>query len=993
MAGPGGTTVTAGGGTPAASGITGPGAGAHVAAVPVALAGNTLTLTPPASALTGSGITYPVYIDPSLNTNASWWTQVDSGFPTTSYWNESGDLQAGYDDWPGNNGMGKARSFVRLPMPNINTDAVVSSADLYMDDVWSADGCTATAAQLYSTTGISSATTWNNQPTWQTDLQQQSLAFVTGSSGCGSYKDDVTWSSNALTNLIQHNITVGQAGQTFGIRAASETDDLQWKQYHNPGGGYIHLSVTYNDPPNQPSNPATEPVGGCHTSSTNPPVIGLDDLTLSATVSDNDGDNNLTTQFILHNSDNTTAWDSANHNANVVKGNGDTAPETALTRTVMQGLHSGEWTYYWQAKTTDGVVSQASSLSGKCWFTYNPLAPSSDITISVPATGTLGQTITGSFSPASSCSPTTTPCPASYVYELGARTPQTVTADSSGTAGSVPITIPQTGPIQLTVYAVASGGNYSAPVAGPVITGTPPATAYKDGYFTGGTYPDLLFTRPGTKPSLWLATGSGNGTLSPPVDIGSLGTTINAGSDGPGDWNGAIVLHGAFTSPADKVQDVMAYYPATGSGEIVAGDGTAGTLQPVSGNVSTVKTANMQNPNTGANAVQLVAAGNVSGLSTGTDDLLGISGNSTSPNNYELDLYTNGYCASCASTGGYLWNLALTITAPDGTSDWNNYTLATAANPASTVLFALNASTGALWECATPYQSLVQPVQQGGTGACNWARLTVPWGASPPQLASADINHAGQTELWTLASGTATAYTLGGTTLSSEATGTDVSGPLNDWPVTDGSDLAQGSAAPNATDTITGNTAALSATGATWNGDDYFNTNISLDGTAGYLTPPAGTIPSSATSPKIEVWFRTTTPGGVLVSLQSGTISSGSTTSWDPVMYIGTDGHLYAEWWKGSASPAISASPVDDGLWHHAWLTGTGTSQSLYVDNQPGVGLGGTINLSGQGQNLYFGTGYIGGNWPAEPNNQKTAKPWYFNGDLADIYYSYPGGP
>jgi hypothetical protein len=77
-------------------------------------------------------------------------------------------------------------------------------------------------------------------------------------------------------------------------------------------------------------------------------------------------------------------------------------------------------------------------------------------------------------------------------------------------------------------------------------------------------------------------------------------------------------------------------------------------------------------------------------------------GNTTNPSNYELDLYTNGQCGGCEDPGGYGYDETLTITAPDGTGDWNNYTLATAGNPASTILFALDTATGALYECTSP---------------------------------------------------------------------------------------------------------------------------------------------------------------------------------------------------------------------------------------------------------------------------------------------------
>jgi hypothetical protein len=113
-------------------------------------------------------------------------------------------------------------------------------------------------------------------------------------------------------------------------------------------------------------------------------------------------------------------------------------------------------------------------------------------------------------------------------------------------------------------------------------------------------------------------------------------------------------------------------------------------------------------------------------------------------------------------------------------------------------------------------------------------------------------------------------------------------------------------------------------------------------------------------------------------------------------MYIGTDGKLYAEWWNGSVDPAASPGRVDDGLWHHAILTAYASSQTLYLDNQPAINYPGSITLPGPTTNLTLGAGYIGGSWPRESHYQQngnTGYPEYFNGEIADPVYSYPGGP
>ena len=94
------------------------------------------------------------------------------------------------------------------------------------------------------------------------------------------------------------------------------------------------------------------------------------------------------------------------------------------------------------------------------------------------------------FTAPAGCGGTSSPCPSSYSYQVGASQPVTVAANGSGN-WSGNITVNQVGPIQLTAYGLSAGGNLS-PAATAQLTGTAPGTAYQDGYFTGPGNPDLL---------------------------------------------------------------------------------------------------------------------------------------------------------------------------------------------------------------------------------------------------------------------------------------------------------------------------------------------------------------------------------------------------------------------------------------------------------------------------------------------------------------------
>jgi hypothetical protein len=1008
VAGQGGTPLASPSGLPAYSSAATPGAGAHVSRVPLTVSGGMIDLAPSRAALTARGLVFPLYIDPSFESDpvggkADNWTQVDSGFPTTSYWDESSDLQLGYCDFSGCDGLGVARDFIKMPISTeLTTKTHIDSAYMYMTDVWSAS-CTKEAVQLWTTGTISSSTTWNKQPSFLSDLQSQSFAHGYDSS-CPASAKNVTWT---ITSIVQSD-SGKYNNETFGLKAGSESNDLYWKQFDS-GASNITMTTNFHNPPDQPTSLANEPAGSCKDTYASEPTIGADDVTLEATVEDVDnaeGDDSLSTTFTIKSYTTNDVVDTIT----VKSGNSDTGVNLSedIPRATVEGWQANgattEYSYYWYASTSDaGSPVLTSTQSETCYFLYNPLGPAPPGLSVSAASANLGSTFSATFSPPSGCSASTTPCPTSFTYQMGAGSPVTVSPNSNPASGDWTgnITMSQVGPVNLTVYGTAAGGNPGT-TNSTELTGDAPSTPYPDGYFTGGSYPSLLTPGTGKDPSVWLSAGTGNGALAPPVDIGGLGTLINPGDDGPADWAGGQILHGDFSG--NDVEDVMAYYPSgthAGVGVVIGGPGDAAPLVPYSGNNWNFQDGALVDPTyaNSDNPFLLVGAGDASEQATGLDDLIGILGDTSSSDGgtgYELDLY------SATTIGQYGWDQVLSTTAPDGTADWNNYALATAqpgGNASAVVLFALDKVTGALYESVNPTCDTTVTTGCGaglsgtliGTPGSTWTTLSVPWGSSAPDLVSADVNNAGQLELWTLSGTTAVPYTLSGTTVSAEGSGAAVSDTSDDWPLSDGSAYTQGSTATTAADTITGNAAAMTG-GYTWIDDDYFGGAVALDGTSAYITPPSGTIPSGDNTVSISVWFKSSIPlnsDAVLVSVQADALTSGSTTpgGYDPVMYIGTDGKLHAEFWDGSASSAVSPDVVNDGLWHHAVLTADSTSETLTVDNQAPQTIDGTVNMTGL-PNLDFGAGYIGGGWLDETHYKEDGNQGYltyFNGDVADI--------
>jgi hypothetical protein len=120
---------------------------------------------------------------------------------------------------------------------------------------------------------------------------------------------------------------------------------------------------------------------------------------------------------------------------------------------------------------------------------------------------------------------------------------------------------------------------------------------------------------------------------------------------------------------------------------------------------------------------------------------------------------------------------------------------------------------------------------------------------------------------------------------------------------------------------------------------------FSFDGSTGYVQLPANFLPyptsGTGNAPlTFETWFRTpTSSGGVILGQQASAAFGPIGGGWIPAVYVGTDGHLYAQmFWNGGAeTPIVSNALVNDNQFHHVAVTYNGTSETVYLD---GVAIG-----------------------------------------------------
>lgn len=169
-------------------------------------------------------------------------------------------------------------------------------------------------------------------------------------------------------------------------------------------------------------------------------------------------------------------------------------------------------------------------------------------------------------------------------------------------------------------------------------------------------------------------------------------------------------------------------------------------------------------------------------------------------------------------------------------------------------------------------------------------------------------------------------------------------------------------------------------------------TAAGFNGTTSRVDLPTGTLKKSRDA-AVEVWFKTiaTGLGGPLVGYQNKAWGTTPTTG-VPTLYVGTDGKLRGQFSTGTVAPITDVTRnVNDGKWHHAVLSASGSTQSLYLDGK----LSGTITGKQlvQGDLTYNQIGAANATTPASWPGWGTAGAKSFAGTIDDVaVYHHPLG-
>ncbi len=932
-------------GGPVASSAEEPGAGAHIAPVAASYASGHIRLTPDEALLSASSTVYPVYIDPTYSAGGTLtsWTWVNSAYPDVSYWKDTSatGMHVGYQGWE--TPYHKSRAYAKLSVDSRIFGSHIIDSSVYATETY-APSCTATAVELWQTDSINSATTWNNQPDWNTQWGTKTVAYGYSPScpahslgfDVRSHMQDIATAAN-LSNV------------TLGLRADDELDKYGWKKFDH---ATISMSTTYDHEPNKPSSMVTSPATTC-TSTVK--TTGDGDITLYAKVSDPDGGTLSNTFNVIKTSGSTQIAKST-----VSAASGKNAAYI-LKKSVLEAAAGGSVLgVSWNVTSSDG--SYSSPVSSTCKFKFDPSRPGAPVITDASSNECGNDASTTTYQVGAVAGFTLAPndsggATAGYLYQLNGATP--VSVASAGASTSISVT-PTRGTNVLTVTAVSAGGNIGD-TANCILAAAPAATA-ADGDLTGDGLPDLtaVGAQAGLSSGLWLAHGISDGQLTTSAsDLGAEGTGVNSAGS-PTDWNGTQAITGHFNT-GDGFNDVLDYNPATGRGTVLYGSGDGSPLSPDSGNQANVNSITFTN-GSGDKATSIAAGGNL--YHTLNDE---------PPTGYpDLLLIVDGvlwdepgvtFPGTFVGIDNAVW---LTDTNPTGSGDWTGWSLTTSLVGGMPALFARNTSTGALYYY-TPDQlkglafgETVTPLQVASSGYSS---------AALPVLQASDLNNDGTPDLRTVSVGgssTTRIFNATANTLTAQTAQTLVA-PTHTWPLNDG---AEGSAA-TAADTAAG-LDLTGGTAATWDTDDnvFFPSNLALDGTStSAMTSSAALSLSSAFT--LSAWVKPAAVGGVIAS-QDGVHNSGfllytqSNKEWAFCLATSDATRAY---------DCIAGGTAIIGQWSHLTITYDPTTKAmtLYVDDRP-VARGSHTAIAGFTGNFALGNDLA--------NDVRAA---YFRGNLADV--------
>lgn len=257
-----------------------------------------------ARTITGdNSVTYPLYIDPDWSGGVFNYWYIDRGYPNSAFVNGATSRaveKLGHASIANSSDGVEhlARDFWQMNIGGVVGKHILA-AQFSVTQVY-AGSCAPTGFGVYqlSPSGLAPGQTWNTSPAgvWPANPFGSSNTTM-GRTGCSP-----TLPAGAIgfdaTSTVASVAGAGQGSLYVGMRALNESVDTGYKEFAQSAS----LTVTYNTPPNIPSNPVfSSPSRVCGTATSPVGMPGTQPITLQATVTDADAGTNVNAVFYVVN--------------------------------------------------------------------------------------------------------------------------------------------------------------------------------------------------------------------------------------------------------------------------------------------------------------------------------------------------------------------------------------------------------------------------------------------------------------------------------------------------------------------------------------------------------------------------------------------------------------------------------------------------------------------------------------------------------------------
>ncbi|NUS73283.1 MAG: hypothetical protein HOQ05_07745 [Corynebacteriales bacterium] len=201
------------------------------------LNGSELVITPNQAMLDNPETVFPVYLDPTVGLDVDFFTEVDSGRPSSAFvGGQEGMPRSGTY----NSGANTIRSYLRMDTREIKGKEIYW-AHLKADLGYSWSG-TSRDTSLQQTGWVDGNTTWSNQPSWDRWLGESGTAMGGNEQGSWDVSSTMRDASSGNWDLT-----------SFVMYAHNEQDNVSWRKWAG-----IYIEVSYNGVP-QVDLPSVEP--------------------------------------------------------------------------------------------------------------------------------------------------------------------------------------------------------------------------------------------------------------------------------------------------------------------------------------------------------------------------------------------------------------------------------------------------------------------------------------------------------------------------------------------------------------------------------------------------------------------------------------------------------------------------------------------------------------------------------------------------------------